>query len=114
MTEEGDLRESLKYKWVSPRDGRPIPEIYTNYIVTSWSMYDIRARIGQLVPSGEGRSDFVVEERAALTLTWQHAKVVASLLAKLVAEYERTNGEIPVLKLPQESGIDEAEQKKTT
>lgn len=103
MTKENDLPESPKYKWVPPRDGHPIPELYTNYIVTSWSMYDIRARIGQLVPSGEGKGDFVVEERAALTLTWQHAKAVAGLLAKLVSDYERANGEIPILKLPHES-----------
>jgi hypothetical protein len=103
MSEESTVPETPKYKWVPPRDGRPIPELYTNYIVTSWSMYDIRARIGQLVPCGEGKSDFVVEERAALTLTWQYAKAVAGLLAKLVSEYEKTNGEIPALKLPHES-----------
>jgi hypothetical protein len=56
----------------------------------------------------------IVEERAAPTLTWQHAKSVAVLLAKLVADYEKANGEIPTLKLPQESNIDEAVPKKTT
>jgi hypothetical protein len=112
MAEQNNIPEHPKYTWVQPRDGRPIPEIYTNYIMTSWSMYDIRARIGQLVPSGEGRRDFVVEERAAVTLTWQHAKAVAGLLAKLVGDYERTNGEIPPLKLPQESGADEMPEKK--
>jgi hypothetical protein len=109
MTDEKKASENPKYKWIPPRNGSPVPEIYTNYIITSWSMFDIRARLGQLVPSGDGRRDFVVEERAAITLTWQHAKAVAALLARLVGDYERANGEIPPLKLPQESGVAEAE-----
>jgi hypothetical protein len=104
MTDEKNLPEATpKFEWVPPRDGHAIPEIYSNYIITSWTMYDIRARIGQLIPSGQGPRDFVVEERAALTLSWAHAKAVAGLLAKLVGDYERANGEIPALKLPQES-----------
>jgi hypothetical protein len=60
---------TTKFDWIPPRDGHAIPEIYTNYITLSWTMYDVRARIGQLIPSGAGRKDFVVEERGTLTLT---------------------------------------------
>jgi hypothetical protein len=103
MINENKPLETPKYQWVPPRDGHHVPEIYANYMTTSWSMYDIRARLGQLVPSGDGPRDFVVEERAAITLTWQHAKQIATILSRLVADYERANGEIPVLKLPTES-----------
>src|SRR5580704_12717137 len=103
MAEKNDIPKTSKYEWVSPKDGHPIPEIYSNFIITSWTMFDIRARIGQLIPSGAGPDDFVVEEKAALTLSWAHAKMVAGLLAKLVSEYERAIGEIPKLKLPREA-----------
>ena len=112
MPKQSEAPESSpKFAWVLPRDGHPIPEIYANYILVSWTMYDIRARLGQLIPSGTGRRDFVVEERAALTLSWQHAKSVAALLAKMVGDYEKVNGEIPILKLPEESGVPEEPDK---
>lgn len=85
------------YKWIPPRDGKPVPEIYTNFVLSSWSNYDLRVRLGQLVPTNEG---FVVEERAAVTFTWQHAKMLIRMLSDLVASYEETNGEIGPLKLP--------------
>jgi hypothetical protein len=88
---------SPAYKWIPPRDGKPIPEIYTNYILSSWSNYDVRFRLGQLVPTDAG---FMVEERAAITFTWQHAKMIIRLLSDLVASYEATNGEIGPIKLP--------------
>jgi Protein of unknown function (DUF3467) len=107
MADEKTTTQPPQYEWIPPRDGRPIPEIYTNYIITSWTTFDVRARFGQLVPttSGPGKGNFVVEERAAVTISWQHLKTVSKLLAKLVADYERTNGEIPVLKLPEETPL---------
>jgi hypothetical protein len=96
MTDEKNLpEETPKFDWVPPRDGHAIPELYSNYIVSSWTMYDVRARIGQLIPSGPGAREFVVEERAALTLSWARAKAVANMLAKLVSDYEKRTERYP-------------------
>src|ERR1035441_8730361 len=43
---------SPAYKWIPPRDGKPIPEIYTNYILSSWSNYDVRFRLGRTGSDG--------------------------------------------------------------
>lgn len=104
MADEGNPT-AAKYEWVAPRDGKPIPEIYANFVLSSWTMFDVRVRLGQLVPTGtvpssDANKDFVVEERAAVTLSWQHAKLVAQLLTDLVASYEAANGKINPIKLP--------------
>jgi hypothetical protein len=98
MTNDNKLQS--KYKWIPPRNGSSAPEIYTNYVISSWSNYDVRFRLGQLIPSGEGAGEFVVEEKAGVTFTWQHAKYIHRLLGELVKSYEEANGEIGTLKLP--------------
>lgn len=96
----GDKPTEKQFKWVPPRDGKPSPEIYANFTHSSWTNYDVRIRLGQLVPELDYGGEFVVEERASVTITWQHAKYIAGALAELVQSYEKANGQIPVLKLP--------------
>jgi hypothetical protein len=86
-------------KWVPARDGS-IHEIYGNFTHVSWTLFDVRIRVGQLVPSEEEPKEFVVEERAAITLAWPQAKFFCNVLSKIVASFEETNGEIKPLKLP--------------
>jgi Protein of unknown function (DUF3467) len=84
-------------EWVPSPDG--IREVYTNFIYANWGPFDVRLRFGQLVP-GPQASPWVIEERAAVTMAWPHAKILRDLLIDLVKRYEDTNGEIKPLALP--------------
>ncbi len=87
------------YKWVRPKEN--IPEIYGNTVNPSWTLVDVRFRIGQLVPTVSGSSlEFVSEEQAAVTIAWPYVKVLRDMLTALVANYENVNGEIKPINLP--------------
>jgi hypothetical protein len=89
-------------KWAPSKSGT-IPEIYTNYTHMSWTLFDVRIRLGHLVsadPTSEISTQFVVEELGAVTFSWPQAKFIRDQLARLVASFEETNGEIKPLKLP--------------
>jgi hypothetical protein len=89
-------------RWIPSRRGST-PEIYTNYVHASWTLFDVRVRLGHLVfgdPSDETAKEFVSEELGAVTFSWPQAKFLRDTLSKLVASYEETNGEIKPLKLP--------------
>ncbi len=89
-------------RWIQSRTGS-IPELYTNYTHASWTLFDVRVRLGHLVsadPSDEAGREFVAEEIGAVTFSWPQAKFMRDMLARLVASYEEVNGEIKHLKLP--------------
>ena len=89
-------------KWALSKSG-PVPEIYTNYTHVSWTLFDVRLRLGHLVgadPSSEVSTQFVAEELRAVTFSWPQAKFIRDQLTKLVASFEETNVEIKPLKLP--------------
>lgn len=89
-------------RWIPSKSGSA-PEIYTNYVHASWTLFDVRVRLGHLVsgdPSDETGKEFVAEELGAVTFSWAQAKVIRDMLTRLVASYEETNGEIKPLKLP--------------
>lgn len=99
MGEEKKQPEKTKFAWVKPEEATP--EIYTNYVHASWSLFDVRFQLGQLIPTGTDlTSGFVVEQRGAVTLAWAEAKVLRDMLADMIDRYEKTNGEIKPLKLP--------------
>ena len=98
-TMKTNCRKSRGYSYGFPsRDGSH-HEIYSNYLHASWTLFDVRVQLGQLVPARDRPKDFVVEEKAAVTISWSQAKNLRDLLADLVASYEETNGEINRLKL---------------
>ncbi len=84
--------ELKKFEWEQSRF--PIPEIYSNYLHSSWSLEDVRLLFGQLKPQFGDSNTFLVEERGAITLSWPQAKHLARSLAAIVAKYEEANGEI--------------------
>lgn len=100
MDEEKKQPETpVKFEWVKRKEGTP--EIYSNYVNASWTLFDVRITLGQLVPLDVGsNTGFVVEERAAVTVAWPEAKVLRDALVDLVSRYEKVNGEIKPLKLP--------------
>jgi len=81
-----------KFDWEQSR--YPIPEIYSNYLQSSWSLTDVRLLFGQLKPQFGDSKNFLVEERGAVTLPWAQAKHLAATLSALVRKYEEANGEI--------------------
>ena len=92
------MTEKQKFTWIKPE--RPTPEIYSNYVHTSWTLFDVRFTLGQLVPASPGETkDFVVEQQAAVTIAWAQAKYLRDVLIPLIESYEKTNGEIKPLKL---------------
>jgi hypothetical protein len=100
MDEEKKQPETpVKFEWSKRKEGTP--EIYSNYVNASWTLFDVRIVLGQLVPlNSGGGAEFVVEERAAITVAWPEAKILRDALTDLVARYEKVNGEIKPLKLP--------------
>lgn len=91
--------EKQQFQWIDPKE--PVPEIYTNYVHVSWSLFDVRFQLGQLVPVGaELNEGFRIEKRGAVTIAWPEAKSLRDMLIDLVSRYEQANGEIKPLKLP--------------
>jgi|SRR5580692_5800907 hypothetical protein len=106
MNEESKNPEQpVKFPWAKRKEGTP--DIYCNYVNASWTLYDVRVVLGQLVPVDNGEhAGFVVEERGAVTVAWPEAKVLRDALIDLIARYEKTNGEIKPLKLPPNTPLD--------
>jgi len=93
---------------ISPPQAKLIPapsgvkEVYVNFVAFSWTQYDVRVRLAQIIPNPDEPPlpEFIAEERVAATITWPHAKALMMLLAELVKEYEKANGPIVFPKLP--------------
>jgi len=91
-------------KFIAAPEG--VLEVYCNCFNINWTLFDIRIRLAQLVPSEtadagvEGYIPRVAKERAALTIAWSEAKQLRDGLIDAVARYEQTNGEIPIPKMP--------------
>ena len=103
-------------RWIPSKSGDS-PEIYTNYTHASWTLFDVRLRLGHLVsgdPSDETSKEFVAEELGAVTFSWPQAKLIRDMLNKLVASYEETNGEIKPLKLPHDPTVPKPEPDSVT
>jgi hypothetical protein len=89
--------EAAQFTW---RSKEGTPQIYSNYVNVSWTLFDVRFILGQLIPEHPGTKEFVVEERASVTFAWPEAKAVRDMLVTLIEQYEKTNGEIKPPKLP--------------
>lgn len=90
--------EKKTFKWVKPDE--PTPEIYTNFVHATWSLFDVRVILGQLEPVAPGdNNDFVVRQKGSVSFAWAQAKVLRDMLNGLVESYEKTNGEIKPLKI---------------
>jgi hypothetical protein len=91
--------EQPKLPWVKSPAG--IAEIYANMFHATWTLDDMRVRIGQVVDSpetpnpGEGFKG-ITQERAAVTFSWRNAKVLRNQLIQIIEYYEKVNGEIKI------------------
>jgi hypothetical protein len=87
--------------WI--RSERGVCEIYANSIHVNWTTYDVRLRFGQLLADPEKSPDvagWVVDDRAAITLSWNEAKYLRNLLHGLIKDYEAKNGKLVIPQMP--------------
>jgi hypothetical protein len=89
-------------EWIVPEDGAP--EVYSDWYHVNWLPLNVRIRLGQIVadnrkPPGEGK--WAIDERVVLTMPWVTTKGLAEFLTKLVAAYEKKNGEIVIPTSPE-------------
>jgi hypothetical protein len=92
------MADEIKFKWAEPKE--PKPQIYTNFVHTSWTLFDVRFQLGQLIPTEPGiNNNFIIEEQGAVTVTWPQAKNLRDFLIGLIENYEKTNGEIKPMKI---------------
>ena len=78
-------------------------EVYTNFVESNWTPYDVRLRFSQVMhPNAELDPDkpIVINQRAAVTMAWAEAKFLRNLLTQLVDGFEKVNGEIKEPKIP--------------
>jgi hypothetical protein len=93
------------FRLVEPGGG--IRETYSNHIALCATGSDLRIAFGQLVPIGgnaarEGAREDTktmpvpseIEQRVAVTVSWDQAKWLGQLLADAVTRFEAKNGEI--------------------
>jgi hypothetical protein len=97
MSEGGEVRGQLP--WIKSPDG--IIEIYANMMHATWTLDDLRIRIGQVIDSPETPNpgkEFkgVVQETAAVTFGWRNAKLLRDQLSEVIELYEKVNGEINI------------------
>lgn len=95
MSEETSTKRTT-FTFIPAKDG--VAEIYSNYLDASWTLHDVRMRFAQIVTNGEDQ--FYAEERVAVTLPWQQAKVLRDVLSNLISRYEELNGEMKPINLP--------------
>jgi hypothetical protein len=102
MSEEKAPKKKLP--WIKSPSG--VTEIYANAAHITWTLDDLRIRLGQIIDSPEtpnpGPSFLgATEERAAVTLSWRNAKLLRDNLSSIIEGYETVNGEINIdLTLP--------------
>ena len=65
--------------------------IYANNADASMNFYDLCLVFGQvLVKPGTDRP--IIEDRASVTMTWEHVEPLVNLLRRLLDDYERIEG----------------------
>ena len=97
-SENNDSGKQNNFEWHQAKE--PLPEIYSNFLHASWSLHDVRLLFGHLKPEYGNSDRFVVEERGAVSLAWAQAKLLATVLTRIVDKYEEANGEIKPIILP--------------
>ncbi len=87
--------------WIAPDEG--ICEVYSNLHHLNWTLYDVRIRFAQIVPSPyqpPESAGWAISEQAAVTMPWGQAKLLRDMLSEAIQRYETLNGEIKQPKLP--------------
>lgn len=94
-------------EWI--RDEEGVYETYANFFFLNWTPLDVRIRFAQLIPDPrqtQAAAPSVANERAAITMSWGHARVLRNLLSDVLERYENLNGELVVPKMPPSGPVD--------
>lgn len=84
------------------------PAFYANAVHIMVSVYDFTVVLGQVGFAADGTPE--MREAARLNLSPQHAKALASVLAKRVSDYERQFGRISLEPVGGDTGDGEASE----
>ncbi len=99
-----NAQQQKQAPWIKSSKG--VVEVYANTMHLTWSLDDLRLRLGQMVdhpdtPNPGEKFAAASEERAAVTFTWRNAKILRDQLTAVIDLYEKTNGVIKTdIKLP--------------
>jgi len=78
-----------------PRSTAPnFVEIYANNAGSSSTFQDLRIIFGQIIFGMDDKN--TIEDRASITMSWEHALALRNLLDRLITKYEEENGKIRV------------------
>lgn len=97
MSSETEPNKNKPMPWVKSPAG--VIDIYANQAHVTWTLDDVRVRLGQVVDSPETPNPGlgflgVTEVTAAVTFSWRNAKLLRDSLTKIIEAYEAVNGEI--------------------
>jgi len=88
----------VAFDWMESKTA--LPDVFSSHFHLNWSSTDVRILFGQLKPQYGHSDTFMIEERAAVTMSWVTAKRLLLMLGAVVGKYEEVNGEIVQPKLP--------------
>jgi hypothetical protein len=92
--EEGKESEP-QIKWLKTADAA---RFYSNNVQLGFTTWDMWFIFGEALGISDGK--VLVEPRARITMSLEHAKQFADILHKNIALFEETVGEIPVFSPP--------------
>lgn len=75
----------------------PAEPVYANAMSVNGGAFDVMLIFGlmQAAPANPGQAVQRIGEVARVSMSWGHVKSMIPLLAKMVADYESTYGEVP-------------------
>ena len=83
------------------RHAQDFMRVYGSLVSTSATIFDVSFIFGQSIT--EDVQNAYIEQKVAVTMSWQAAKAFAQLLNSTITSYERQAGEIKFLALPPQS-----------
>ena len=82
-------QKSTAAKYTKPRD--EVPSFYANNTNLSVSAYDFKITFGQVIEADD--KGMLVDPKAIIFLSPQHAKAVSNLLVDQIKAYEKRTGQ---------------------
>ena len=73
---------------------------YANQVDVSWTAFDIQLHFNEFfddIREVPLKSNYRVEKKAMVTLSWVEAKQLLGILGKVIAGYEKNNKQIPTV-----------------
>lgn len=78
-------------EWIKGQ--QEVPSVYANHVQVSTGPWDFVIMLGEIVRLDDG--DVAARKIVQITMSPQHAKAMAEVLARQIARYEERFGELP-------------------